>query len=302
MSDVNPESGGGSEIDRIVRFSLPHRNARGRIIRLGPVLETVLSAHDYPAPIKHLLAEALVLTAMLGSLLKDEEGQITLQAQAENGIVSLFVCDWRAGEIRGYVEHDAEKVGNLGPNPTLEALFGTGYLAVTFDLAVTNQRYQGVVPLEGASLSEAVERYFAQSEQIPTLIRVGVTASASSCLAGGMLIQHLPDGEEGRERLHVQMDHPDWEHVQAIAGSIRHGELVDTALSAEDILWRLFHEEAEVRVDPGSHITRGCRCTEEYYRQVLSRFGEEARAEMRDESGMVQIDCAFCSKLFRIAI
>lgn len=293
---------GLTEADRIVRFALPHRNARGRFLRLGPVLDTVLSAHDYPAPIKHLLAEALVLTALLGSLLKDEEGQITLQAQAEGGPVSLLVCDWRSGEIRGYVQHDAEKLSGLGSNPSLEALFGKGYLAVTFDLIVTQQRYQGIVPLEGASLSEAAEQYFAQSEQIPTLLRVGIKATANSCLAGGILIQHLPEGEEGRERLHVQMDHPDWAHVAAIASSIRHGELVDTGLSAEDILWRLFHEEAEVRVDPGSKITRGCRCTEDYYRQVLARFDEPARAEMRDDQGIVQIDCAFCSKLFRIKI
>ncbi len=237
---------GQTGYDRVLSFTIPERNARGRVVRLGPVLETILSAHDYPPPIKHLLAEALVLTALLGSLLKDEEGQLTMQAQTEDGIVDLLVCDYRAGEVRGYVRHDAERLAALGANPALHALFGKGYLAITFDLAATDQRYQGIVPLEGDSLSQAVESYFLQSEQIPTLARVAVRSDGQGCVGGGLLVQHLPEGEEGRERLHVQLDHPEWEHVAALAGSTRHDELLDPDLSLEMLTWRLFHEESAV--------------------------------------------------------
>jgi molecular chaperone Hsp33 len=287
--------------DRILRFTLPARNARGRAVRLGPVLDTILSAHAYPTPIKHLLAEALALTPLLGALLKDGSGQLTMQAQTEAGAVKLLACDYRGGELRGYVDHDPAAVATLGANPALYALFGRGYLAITFDVA-GGRRYQGIVPLEGVSLAEACERYFAQSEQVPTLIRVGVRSGPEGCVAGGLLVQHLAEGEEGRERLHVRMDHPEWEHVSALAGSLRHDELVDPALSLEHLVWRLFHEEREVRVDPGDRLVRGCRCSVEHYREVIARFPEDERAAMRDDRGLIVVDCAFCSKSFPIAL
>ncbi|GGZ86788.1 Hsp33 family molecular chaperone HslO [Novosphingobium arvoryzae] len=300
MSAPAPIAEGQTGFDRVLSFTIPERNARGRVVRLGPVLETILSAHDYPPPIKHVLAEALVLTALLGSLLKDEEGQLTMQAQTESGIVDLLVCDYRAGEVRGYVRHDAERLAALGANPSLTALFGQGYLAITFDLATTDQRYQGIVPLEGDSLSQAVESYFLQSEQIPTLARVAVRSDGQGCVGGGLLVQHLPEGEEGRERLHVQLDHPEWEHVAALAGSIRHDELVDPDLSLEMLAWRLFHEESEVRVQAGKALSRGCRCSVAHFAAVLGRFPESERVEMRNEAGVIVVDCEFCSRLFEI--
>lgn len=286
--------------DRVLRFAIPSRNARGRAVRLSPVLDTILAAHAYPAPIRHLLAEALVVTALIGSLLKDGDGQLTMQAQTEDGIVDLLVCDYRGGELRGYVRHDAERLAALGAAPSLYALFGRGYLAITFDMATTGQRYQGIVPLEGESLAAACESYFAQSEQVPTLIRVAVRSEGGQCVAGGLLLQHLAEGEEGRERLHVRMDHPEWDHVAALAGSIRHDELVDPGLSLEALIWRLFHEEDEVRVDPGPVLQRGCRCSVEHYAAVIAKFPEEDRVEMRNEAGLVVVDCAFCSRLFEI--
>ncbi|WP_235982137.1 Hsp33 family molecular chaperone HslO [Novosphingobium aerophilum] len=301
MMPASPESAETGH-DQVLGFTVPGRNARGRVVRMGPVLERILGAHAYPAAIRHLLAEALVLTVLMGSLLKDEESQLTVQAQTEGGIVDLLVCDYRAGEVRGYVRHDAERLSALGANPSLYALFGKGYLAITFDLAATGQRYQGIVPLEGDSLAAACESYFAQSEQVPTLIRVGIRSTAQASVAGGLLVQHLPDGEEGRERLHVRMDHPDWEHVAVIAGSLRHDELVDSDLSLEAVLWRLFHDEREVRIDPGAVLERGCRCSVDYYQGVLSRFAAADLDEMRDETGTISVDCAFCSKVFAIPV
>lgn len=286
--------------DRLLGFSLPLRNARGRIVRLDGVLDEILDAHDYPPAITHLLGEALVLGTLMGGLLKDEASQMTMQAQTKEGIVRLLVCDYRAGELRGYADFDAGKLTDLGANPSLKSLFGGGYLAITFDVGDDRGRYQGIVPLEGESLSEACQNYFVQSEQVPTLIRTAVSNGPDGRSAAGLIIQHLADGEEGRERLHVRLDHPEWDHVQILGGSVRHDELLGDALSLEAIVWRLFHEEDEIRIQPGSAITRGCRCSVEHYAQVLGKFGTAELDEMRDEDGQIIVDCAFCSRLFNV--
>lgn len=287
--------------DTLMGFTVPGRSARGRVVRMESVLEEVLSAHDYPAPITHLLGEALVLGALMGGLLKGDTAQMTLQAQTEGGIVKLLVCDYRAGAVRGYADFDGERLAKLGANPSLAALFGEGYLAITFETE-GNQRYQGIVPLEGDSLAEACESYFSQSEQIPTLIRVASRSSTGGRMAAGLLVQHLPDGEEGRERLHVRLDHPDWEHVAVLAGTISHDELLDPDLSLEAIVWRLFHEEDEVRVQPGAALSRGCRCCAAHYEAIIARFPVEEQEEMRGPEGIIAVDCAFCSKTFALAI
>ncbi|MFL0672281.1 MAG: Hsp33 family molecular chaperone HslO [Erythrobacter sp.] len=287
--------------DKLLGFTLPSRGARGRVVRLDGVLDKVLSAHDYPPPIMHLLGEALVLAALMGGLLKGDKAQLTMQAQTQGGIVKLLVCDYRDGAVRGYADFDAERLANLGANPALSALFGSGYLAVTFETE-QGQRYQGIVPLEGDSMAEACEAYFSQSEQVPTLIRIASRVAGGRRSAAGILIQHLPDGEEGRERLHVRMDHPDWEHVAILGSTISHEELLDPALSLEAITWRLFHEESEVRVQPGAALSRGCRCTLEHYASVIARFPEEEQQEMRGENGLIAIDCAFCSRIFELAL
>jgi molecular chaperone Hsp33 len=297
--EIVDHNSAGTLFDQVLGFSISDRHARGRAVRLGPVLDTILAAHAYPPAIKHLLAEALVLTALMGGLLKRESGQLTMQAQTQGGVVELLVCDYRAGELRGYVKHDAERFARLGANSSLEALFGDGYLAVTFDLE-EGGRYQGVVPLEGASLAEAVESYFAQSEQIPTLIRMAVRAGTGGCVGGGLLLQHLPEGEVGRERLHVRLDHPEWEHVAIMGQSVRHEELVAPDLGLEELVWRLFHEEREVRVSKGARLCRGCRCSTEHFAQVLAKFPEEDRRDMRNEEGIILVDCAFCSREFPI--
>lgn len=287
--------------DKLLGFTLPSRGARGRVVRLDALLGEVMAAHDYPAPITHLLGEALVLAALMGGLLKGDKAQLTMQAQTQGGIVKLLVCDFRDGAVRGYVDFDGVRLATLGANPSLGALFGEGYLAVTFETEQA-QRYQGIVPLEGDSLAEACETYFTQSEQLPTLIRVASRSAGGQRSAAGLLIQHLPDGEEGRERLHVRLDHPDWEHVAVMAASISHEELLDPALSLEGIAWRLFHEEDEIRVQPGAELSRGCRCTLEHYASVIARFPEDEQRAMCNDDGIIEIDCAFCSRIFELAL
>ena len=286
--------------DRLLGASIPARDTRLRLVRLDRTLGEILAAHDYPPPIRHLLAEALVIGALVGGLIDEAEGQMTMQAQTTAGVVKLLVCDYRAGAIRGYVDFDGDRLAELGANATLEALFGSGFLAITFDVPERGGRYQGIVPLEGKSLSEACETYFMQSEQVPTLVRVAVQAQGDHTIAGGILAQHFPDGEVGRERVHVRLSHPHWQHVEVMTSSIRHEEQLNQEVPLEALVWRLFHEEDEVRVFPGASLTRGCRCSLEHYESVLGRFPEQERAEMRDENGAILVDCAFCSKVFTI--
>lgn len=291
--------------DQPLRFSLPARHARGRLVRLDNVLSEILSAHAYPPLIEKTLAEALVLTALLGASLKQADGQLTMQAQTK-GAIRLLVCDYKDGALRGYVQFDAAAVAALPVDTTLFGLFGAGYLAITFDRALPvgegGGRYQGIVPLEGASLSDAAEHYFVQSEQIPTTIRVGVGHRDGRCIAGGLLVQHLPEGEEGRERLHVRLDHPEWEHVSILAGTTGTDELCDPALPLEEIVWRLFHEEDQVLIESGAPLAKGCRCDPAHIRDVISKFPAEDRADMADESGDIVVDCEFCSRRFPVSL
>jgi molecular chaperone Hsp33 len=286
--------------DVALGVAFPSRNARGRIARLGSVVDTVLASHHYPPVIEKLLAEALTLTALLGSLLKEPQGQLTLQAQTEGGAIDLLVCDYLGGELRGYVRHDAEKVEALPEEPTLQELFGKGYLAITFDQPVAEERYQGIVPLEGKNLGDAAQSYFAQSEQIPSLVRLAAEKRGDHWFAGGLLLQHLPEGEEGRERLHTRLDHPDWPHVAILGGSVKADELTDPELPLDDLIWRLFHDEEEVRTLPAIRLSRGCRCDPAYVRSVIAKFPEEERAEMVGDDGKITVDCAFCSSSFAI--
>ena len=292
-----------AHIDHAIGFTIPSRHARGRLVRLGPVLDQVLAAHAYPPAIERLLASALVLAALLGATLKQAGGQLTLQAQTENGVVNLLVADYKDGDLRGYVKFDADRLAEQGADPTLFGLFGKGYLAITFDQAVSGERYQGIVPLEGQSLAQAAEHYFFQSEQIPSIIQIETRHDkGEGCFAAGMLLQHLPEGEVGRERLHVRHDHPEWEHVQALAQTLKAQELTEPSLPLSDIVWRLFHEEEEVRATDPTPLAKGCRCDLTHIRDVIGRFPASERVEMANDDGIIGVDCAFCSRLFPLAL
>jgi len=221
MNDTPKFDPNVTDLDRALAFAIPTRSARGRIVRLGTALDEVLAAHAYPPAIEKLLAEALTLAALIGSTLKDASGQLTMQTRTDNGVVQLLVCDYRGGEVRGYIEYDADKLAEAPAEPSLFALFGAGYLAITFDMATSNERYQGIVPLDGDTLSQAAQSYFTQSEQIPTMIRTGMAKGLDGrCISGGLFLQHLPEGEDGRERLHTKLDHPEWEHVATLGSTI----------------------------------------------------------------------------------
>ena len=287
--------------DVALGVTVPGRHARGRAARIGPALDMILANHGYPPLLEQLLAEALVLTALFGSLLKDPGGQLTIQAQTENGIVDLLVCDYLGGELRGYIRHDKERLAEAGPNPTLFSLFGRGYLAITFDQPATNERYQGIVPLEGEGLAEAAENYFCQSEQIPSIVRLSARKDESGWVAGGLMFQHLAEGEEGRDRLHTRLDHPEWPHVATLVGSVTAEELTDRLLPLDDLVWRLLHEEPEVRTLAPVTLARGCRCSPDYIASVIARFPPDEQAAMVGDDGMIRVDCAFCATSFPIS-
>jgi molecular chaperone Hsp33 len=228
---------------------------------------------------------------------------MTMQAQTKGGVVSLLVCDYKGGELRGYVQFDADLLAALPAEPSLSELFDGGYLAITFDLALTKERYQGIVPLDGASLSEAARYFFVQSEQIPSFVRVGIDKRADgSTVAGGLFLQHLPEGELGRERLHVRLDHPEWEHVAALGDTMHADELADPTLPLETLVWRLFNEETEVRTLASTPLVRGCRCTPEHIRGVIAKFPIEEQRAMADADGVISVDCAFCATSFPVQV
>jgi molecular chaperone Hsp33 len=289
-------------IDQPLVFTVAAHHVRGRLVRLGPVLQEILAAHSYPPVAEHLLAESLVLTALLGSTQKDAGSQLTIQAQTGGGPIELLVCDWKDGALRGYLKFDPERLVEAGTHPSLFALFGGGFLAITFDQATSGERYQGIVPLEGEGIGAAAEHYFDQSEQIPSLIRLAARHDAGAgCIAGGLLLQHLPEGEVGRDRLHVRHDHPEWVHARTMAETLSGGELTDTALPLDRIVWNLFHED-EVRVAAGQHLAKGCRCSSAHFASVLSQFPADQRRDMADDDGTIPVDCAFCSRVFPIAL
>lgn len=283
--------------DRLLGFTLPARGARGRLVRLDATLQAILAAHAYPEPIARLLAEALALTALLGTLLRPEEGQLTVQARGAGGPVKLLVADYRDGQLRGYAAQDLDR--RFPPAETLRELFGEGQLVITLDQTASAERYQGIVALGGETLEAAARHYFENSEQLPTLVRLAAGAdSEGRWTAGGLLVQHLPRSEQGGARLHVEgRDHPDWQHVEALAATVSDRELTDAALPIEALLWRLFHED-EPRVLPGQALSRGCRCSIEHIARVLAQFPESDRATMRNAEGLISVDCEFCARQF----
>ncbi len=291
--------------DRLLGFMLPGRSARGRIVRLGPVLDSILSAHAYPAAIARLLAEALLLAAMTGDLLRPDDGQLTIQARGSGGPLTLLVADWRDGELRGYAQQDLDRrraMPDGDMRPGLERLFGAGYLAITLEQTLVSERYQGIVALGETCLEESAEHYFNSSEQVPTLVRLAAAPGPDGrWLAGGFLVQQLSRAERDGPRLHVEAGGEDWAHVRALAATLKPDELLDPALSDEELLWRLFNED-EVRVLPARALSRGCRCNAAHIRTVLEQFPEDERADMRNADGVISVDCEFCSRQFLMRV
>lgn len=294
--------------DLVLPFAVTPLDLRGRVVRLGPSVDRILKQHAYPDAVSRLVGEAAALTALLGSALKIE-GRFQLQAKTD-GVVDMLVVDFDAPDrLRAFARFDGARLEAAGGRLGSAELLGKGHLALTIDQGADMSRYQGVVPLEGQGLEAAAHQYFAQSEQIPTLVRLAVaqniTGDGSAWRAGGLLAQFLPESEDRRRRFDLDPgDAPEgfvraapeddsWSEAKALAGTAEDHELVDPTLSSERLLFRLFHERGVTVFEP--HPLRdACRCSRERIDGMLRSFTREERHDMIGPDGRIGVTCEFC--------
>jgi molecular chaperone Hsp33 len=283
--------------DLVAAFQIEGQPARGRIVRLGPAVDQILSAHDYPEPVADLLGEACALAALVGASLKFE-GRLIVQAQGD-GPVKYVVADYdTGGGLRGYCRFDAERVAAASEGfarPGAKSLLGEGVFIMTIDAEGASDRYQGVVAIEGETLALCAEQYFAQSEQTPTRVRLAVgqlhDAEGRRWRSGGMIIQNIA-GDAARG------DTDDaWDRAQALFSTLGEDELIDPMVTPETLLFRLFHEDG-VRLFPAKPLKAFCRCTEERVVGMLSSFPAEDRADMVEADGHIHVTCEYCAKTY----
>jgi molecular chaperone Hsp33 len=297
--------------DTVMPFDVKPLGVRGRIVRLGPVIDDILQRHDYPPAVSALLAEAIALTAMLGATLKFE-GKFILQTKTD-GPVDMIVADFVSPNgVRGYARFNKEKVAALDA-PTQQELLGKGYLAMTVDQGSDMERYQGIVPLDGTTLADAADTYFKQSEQIPTRLRLASGPllargeKTTHWRSGAIMVQHLPaeggtspipfssgDNPEGEEEL---PEDDNWVKAKLLLDTVEHHELLDPTLTTEELLYRLYHEDG-VTVYPQSDIIRHCTCSVEAVETMLRNFSAGDRNDMI-ENGEIKVICEFCSSEYR---
>jgi molecular chaperone Hsp33 len=296
MSDTTLSS---APDDLVAPFQIEGEAVRGRIVRLGPAVDQILQAHAYPEPVANLLGETCALAALVGSNLKFE-GRLIVQAQGD-GPVRYVVADYDTeGSLRGYCRYDEEAVAEASKGfarPGAKSLLGQGVFIMTVDQGPDMDRYQGVTAIEGETLALCAEQYFAQSEQTPTRVRLAVgqidTGEGRHWRAGGMMIQNIAEDEARGSTAEA------WNRTQAFFETIGEDELLDPTISAETLLYRLFHEDG-VRVFEAKPLKAFCRCSPERIATVLKSFGEEERAEMIEEDGRIRVTCEYCSSVYEV--
>jgi molecular chaperone Hsp33 len=312
MTHTHPEKD-----DRIIPFAVEPLEARGRIARLGPMVDSILERHAYPAPVSRLVGEMVVLAVLLGTSLKFE-GRFQLQTRTD-GAVDMLVVDFEAPDrVRAYARFDADRLAELGADPAPSQLLGRGHLALTIDQGADMSRYQGIVSLEGQSIEEAAHQYFQQSEQIPTRIRIAVGETlgtgerAHSWRAGGVMVQFLPhsadrlrqadlppgDAPEGAS-VHAPQEDDAWVEARSLIETVEDHELIDPTLTSETLLYRLFHERG-VRVFEAQPVVERCRCSRDRIVSMLKQFSDEERGSMVGDDGRIGITCEFCSTHYHV--
>src|SRR6478672_2872129 len=299
--------------DAVLPFEIAELDLRGRLTRMGPGLDDVLAKHDYPPAVGKLLAEAIVLTTLLGSSLKFD-GRFILQTQTY-GPVSFMIVDFQAPDrLRAYARFDARR---LKEGQDSGALLGRGHLAMTIDQGSDMSRYQGMVALEGGSLEDAAHEYFLRSEQIPTRVRLAVgeewrggDGPRHRWRAGGMLLQFLPKAPERARQAdlhpgdapegsvtHTVAEDDAWIEGQSLISTVEDVELIDPDLSGERLLYRLFHQRG-VRVFQPLPLRAQCSCSREAVASMLASFAPKDRADMVKD-GKVVVTCEFCSSIYQ---
>jgi molecular chaperone Hsp33 len=282
--------------DFVLPFSMPELGVRGRVVRLEALSERALSAHELPEPAGRTLSEALVLTAMLGSSLK-LDGRLTLQTKG-SGPLDLLTVDYYGANaerecagLRGYARVDEKKLAALGGETNAFArMVGNGALAITIEPRLGDQSYQGIVPLSIQSLAASAEGYFSQSEQLPTTIKLAAAPAYvpgnkhPSWRAGGIMLQVIPNSER---------DEDDWERLSMFVSTVEDIELLDASLAPEELLWRLFHQDA-VRVHTPETLAFHCGCDGARIASVLRNYPAEQLQGLSDVDGMIRARCEFC--------
>ncbi len=278
-----------SDTDLVQPFQLDIPNLRGRAVRLGPVLDSLIVRHDYPPVIARLLAEAVTLAALLAGMLKFD-GVFTLQVKG-NGAISTLVADITSqGHLRAYARFSPEQLTVLGKTPTAQELLGGGYLALTVDQSGSTERYQGLVELQGETLTEFITYYFKQSEQIDTAFQIAVRRDPlQGWQAGGIMLQRLPERDKA-------LDDDGWHRSRLLLDTVKERELCDPQLGTNELLFRLFHEE-EVRVYEPLALDDRCRCTRERVVGVLQTLTADDLAELTQQ-GPAEVRCQFCARLY----
>jgi molecular chaperone Hsp33 len=291
--------------DYSARFVIETHPVHGRLVRLGGTLDEILRAHDYPDVIANLLGEACVLAVLVGASLKFE-GRLILQAQG-SGAVRYVVADYDTkGGLRGFCRYDEAELSDLvkanaGGFQSLGAstLLGSGTFIMTLDPADGGQRYQGITPIEGESLALCAEHYFAQSEQVPTQIKLAVSEAhdidGRHWRAAGAMIQAIA-GDQARGDTKES-----FRHIQALFETLGEEELTDYDLPADRLLYRLFHEDG-VRLSALKGIFRLCRCSQARVEGLVQSFTEDEQQEMLEADGKVHITCEYCSKTFLVGL
>lgn len=301
-----------TQTDHVIPFAIKPLGVRGRLVRLGPVVDDILSKHDYPEPVSSLVAESVALTAMLGTTMKFN-GKFIVQTRT-NGPVAMLVSDYVApGQVRGMAKFDKPKLTAF-TKPSEKELLGEGHMAMTVDQGPDMERYQGIVPLGENTLADAAHNYFLQSEQIPTRLRVAAGPmmmrgdKTPHWRAGAILIQHLPseggsspipeqqgDAPEGTE--HEVVEDDNWVKARLLLDTVEDHELLDPNLTSEELLYRLYHEDG-VTVYPSIPISRHCTCSHEAVESMLKNFTPQERADMVKD-GEIEVVCEFCSTAYK---
>ena len=285
--------------DLLLPFQIGAGAMRGRLVRLGPAVESILAGHAYPEPVGRLLAEALALTAALAGSLKCE-GIFTLQAQGD-GPVSLVVADVTSqGALRGYARFDADRLAAVparesGPGHSVPDLMGSGHLAFTVDRGPDTERYQGIVELSGATMADCAHLYFRQSEQLETRLVLSARppAAGRGWREAALMIQRMPADLPGHPILVAEEAEDGWRRAEILLSSLTEAELHDDTLEPGRLLWRLYHGE-ELRLFDPHPLAARCRCSRDKVARALRFISRAEIDELADPAGQVVVSCEFC--------
>lgn len=282
--------------DLVGAFQIEGEPVRGRVARLGPAIDQILRGHDYPEPVANLLGEACALAALVGSNLKFQ-GRLIVEARGA-GPVRYVVADYdTSGGLRGYCRFDPDEVAAVSGGflrPGAKTLLGEGVFMMTVDQGTDMDRYQGVTAIEGETLALCAEQYFAQSEQTPTRIRLAVGSEGEAWRSGGFLIQYIAEDEARGSTMEA------WVRTQAFFETLGEEELLDSDLSSDKLLFRLFHEDG-VRVFGSQPLRAFCRCNQERIETVLKSFDRAEREDMVEDDGKIHVTCEYCSRVYAVA-